>query len=57
MDKRDLAVKISALVSEGWTFKDFDSVYFGYRVIAEHQNGGTKFFDSDEELVEWLKEQ
>ena len=57
MDKRDVAVKISSLVSEGWTFKEHHSIYFGYRVIAEHSNGGTWFFDNDEELIKWLKEQ
>lgn len=57
MDKLTIAIKVSELVSNGWTFRNFDSVVYGGRVMAEHSNGGTWFFDNDDEFVEWLREQ
>ncbi|UUV46362.1 hypothetical protein [Bacillus phage vB_BanS-Thrax2] len=57
MDILVIAIKVSGMVSNGWTFKNFDSVIFGRRAIAEHPSHGTKFFDNDNELIEWLQEQ
>jgi hypothetical protein len=53
MNKLELAVKISELVENGWTFKKIN--LGNAKVIAEHVNGGYTFFSNDNELVDWIK--